>query len=184
MTANSSLLTRHQLPVATRPLPVASCPSPLVHHQLPVTTRPLPVTLPSSKSLSLEPSPPFLSPVPSFSEGSLRDTLRIPIPTYHETVASRTVTTTARDTDSITLQAVSRVYSDSTFRAVVSGIDPRLDSLTLFRTTPTVTHTITNHITTTRSTPRWGLGITAGATASPHGLTPGITIGLTYRLWP
>lgn len=113
----------------------------------------------------------------------MRDTLRIPIPTYHETVASRTVTTTVRDTDSITLQAVSRVYADSTFRAVVSGIDPRLDSLTLFRTIPTVTHTLTNHITT-RSTPRWGLGITAGATASPHGLTPGITIGLTYHLWP
>jgi len=114
----------------------------------------------------------------------LRDTLRIPIPTYHETVASRTITITVRDTDSIALQAVSRVYADSTFRAVVSGIDPRLDSLTLFRTIPTVTHTLTNHITTTRSTPRWGLGITAGATASSHGLTPGITIGLTYRLWP
>lgn len=114
----------------------------------------------------------------------LRDTLRIPIPVYHETTSSRAVTTTVRDTGSITLQAVSRVYADSTFRAVVSGIDPCLDSLTLFRTIPSVTHTITNNITPVRSTPRWGLGITAGATASPHGLTPGITIGLTYRLWP
>lgn len=130
----------------------------------------------------------------------LRDTLRISIPAYRATASPRTVTTTHGDSDSISLQAVQRVYSDSTFRAVVSGIDPRLDSLTIYPRLPIITMTDTRHIHTSegavRTTvapartliaakpSRWGLGITAGATATSHGLTPGITLGLTYRLWP
>lgn len=129
----------------------------------------------------------------------LRDTLRISIPAYRATASPRAVTATHGDSDSITLRAEQRVYADSTFRAVVSGIDPRLDSLTIYPRHPVITMTETRHIHTSEGAARtnaatartavaarsrWSLGITAGATATSHGLTPGITFGLTYRLWP
>lgn len=116
----------------------------------------------------------------------LCDTLRISIPAYTETSSPRSVTTAFGDTDSVSIPAVRRIYTDSTFRAVVSGIDPRLDSLTIFPQLPVITKTVTRHIHTVQPAlqSRWSLGITAGATATPHGLAPGITLGLSYRLWP
>lgn len=144
------------------------------------------------------------------------DTIIISHPQYIETTSPRTVTISRNsmarcdsitlhdiahcDTDSITLCTVRRIYSDSLFRAVVSGIDPRLDSLTLFRPIPTITRSITRQVppVANNATSRWGhstlrqslsasrfsLGITAGISATPHGLTPAMTLGLTYRLWP
>ena len=103
------------------------------------------------------------------------DTLLVRVPEYVERPAVRTVT--VRDT--VTLPAVTRVYEDTTFRAVVSGIDPRLDSLTLYPQVRTVTRTL--------STPprRWGLGITAGLAVTPRGLSPAMTVGVTYTIpWP
>lgn len=116
----------------------------------------------------------------------LRDTLRISIPAYSDAPSPRSVTTALGDTDSVSIPAVRRIYTDSTFRAVVSGIDPRLDSLTIFPQLPVITKTTTCHILTSHTTlqSRWSLGITAGATVTPHGLAPGITLGLSYRLWP
>lgn len=125
-----------------------------------------------------------------------RDTVYATIPTYSEAPAPRTVTLSRKaithcDSDSLTLRAVTRVYSDSLFRAVISGVDPRLDSLTLIRPIPTVTRSVTTSIHTNPLGPtsgghssRWSLGITAGATLTSHGLIPGLTLGLTYRLWP
>ncbi|MCM1051964.1 MAG: hypothetical protein NC349_08375 [Paenibacillus sp.] len=118
---------------------------------------------------------------------TVRDTLRlrIPIPTGRMD-SSRTVTiptqwvTAHRDSDSLTVQAETRVYSCSTFRAVVSGVRPSLDSLTLYRTSPVITHTIA----VPQPVSRWGIGVTAGMTATSRGLAPGVTVGVTYRLWP
>ncbi|MCM1163408.1 MAG: hypothetical protein NC339_04085 [Muribaculaceae bacterium] len=101
----------------------------------------------------------------------VRDTVRITIGTpVAECPATRTVT--VRDT--IILPAVQRVYADTLYRAVVSGIDPKLDSLTIY---PPLT-TITRH---TRPSP-WGLGLTAGISITPRGITPSLTLGLTYTI--
>lgn len=104
------------------------------------------------------------------------DTLRVRVPEYVEIPSVRTVT--VRDT--VTLPAVTRVYEDTTFRAVVSGIDPRLDSLTLYPQMRTVTRTLSSS-----SPRRWGLGITAGMAVTPRGVSPALTVGVTYTLpWP
>lgn len=121
------------------------------------------------------------------------DTIHATISSFAQRLTPRTVTlsrndVTACDSDSLRLRAVQRVYADSTFRAVISGADPRLDSLVILRSIPTVTHSITTRLPATVSGPRnstrWSLGITAGATLTPHGITPGLTLGLSYRLWP
>lgn len=120
------------------------------------------------------------------------DTLYIISPPFSERPSAHTLTlpsgpTVIRcDTDSVTLRATTRIYSDSTYRAVVSGVHPSLDSLTLYHPTCTVTRTVTHYApaTVSRAPSRWGLGITAGVTATPSGLSPGVTLGLSYRLWP
>lgn len=121
------------------------------------------------------------------------DTLYIISPPFSERPSARTLTLPSNptvmrcDTDSVTLRATTRIYSDSTYRAVISGVAPTLDTLTLYHPTCTVTRTITHYAPVHAVTPapsRWGLGITAGLTATPRGLSPGVTLGLTYRLWP
>lgn len=88
----------------------------------------------------------------------------------------------ARD-DTLTMRAETRVYADSNYRAVVSGIDPRLDSLVIYRPETTVTRLLTESRPTRHDARRWSLGVTAGVTATRHGLAPGVCIGLSYRLW-
>ena len=121
------------------------------------------------------------------------DTIYITSPTYTELRPSHAVTLPTHsvishcDSDSVTLLTTTRVYSDSNYRAVVSGVHPSLDSLTLYHPTCTVTRTVTCYTpsTTSARTPsRFSLGVTAGVTATASGLSPGVTLGLTYRLWP
>lgn len=106
----------------------------------------------------------------------LTDTLRVEIPVPVERRSVRTVT--IRDT--VTLPATVRVYEDSAFRAVVSGIDPRLDSLTLYPTLPVVRQTMTRTIVPAKR--RWGLGVTAGVALTPRGLSPAISAGVCYTI--
>ena len=69
------------------------------------------------------------------------------------------------------LQREEKIYTDSTsYRAVVSGYDVRLDTLSLLRRE-------VHHIQARR---HWGVGINAGITATPKGIYPGITLGVTY----
>lgn len=79
-----------------------------------------------------------------------------------------------------------KVYKDSIFTAVVSGIDPRLDEITVYPRTTTRTvindifHTTTRYI---KQKPRWSVGITAGYGFSKDGLSPAIVVGISYRIW-
>ena len=71
------------------------------------------------------------------------------------------------------------VYKDSTYRAVVSGVQPRLDSIEVYR--PTITNTITK----TAPIPdrkRWGLGINAGAGWNGREISPYIGVGVQYNI--
>lgn len=110
---------------------------------------------------------------------------------------SCTVARLTPDGDSVRLIPTVRVYADSNYRAVVSGINPSLDSLVIYppfrsvTTTRTLTSVDPHAIAfgsgkklpgDTRGS-RWGLGIAAGLTATSRGLAPGITLGLTYRLF-
>ena len=79
----------------------------------------------------------------------------------------------------LVLLRVQRHYSDSTFDAWVSGIDPRLDSIKTYQTNMVITKEIPV-IQVKKS--RWGLGIQAGYGASKDGLSPYIGVGVSYNV--
>jgi hypothetical protein len=71
------------------------------------------------------------------------------------------------------------VYKDSTYRAVVSGVQPRLDSIEVYQrnTVQTVTRTIR-----VPDRKRWGLGVQAGYGYDGKRLTPYVGIGVQYDI--
>lgn len=71
------------------------------------------------------------------------------------------------------------VYKDSTYRAVVSGVQPRLDSIEIYR--PTITNTITKTVPIP-DRKRWGLGINAGAGWNGREISPYIGVGVQYNI--
>lgn len=104
-----------------------------------------------------------------------RDTVRvrIPVPVKEPIPVEQIRYITVRDT--IRLPAERRVYEDTLYRAVVSGIDPRLDSLSIYPSRMVVTRT-------SATLRHWGLGVTAGISLTPRGPQPSIGIGLTYMI--
>lgn len=70
-----------------------------------------------------------------------------------------------------------KVYSDSTYKAYISGFDVSLDSIFVYRAAEVQT------ITSREKDKRWSLGLTAGYGASKDGLTPFVGVGLTYTLF-
>lgn len=76
-----------------------------------------------------------------------------------------------------------KVYQeDSLYRAVVSGWRPSLDTLTIFKTTTTVTVTKTERV----QPKRWSFGVTAGPSVlmTPSGRVHagvGVSAGVSYR---
>lgn len=83
----------------------------------------------------------------------------------------------------LVLLRVQRHYSDSTFDAWVSGIDPRLDSIKTYQTNMVITKEIP--VIQVKKT-RWGLGIHAGFGAGLTGThvyyTPYVGVGLSYNI--
>ena len=71
------------------------------------------------------------------------------------------------------------VYKDSTYRAVVSGVQPRLDSIEIYR--PTITNTITKTVVQKKKT-RWGLGLQAGYGYNGKDFKPYIGVGVQYNV--
>lgn len=71
------------------------------------------------------------------------------------------------------------VYKDSSYRAVVSGVNPRLDSIQVFQKTRTeyITKTIIK-----REPTRWGLGAHIGVGLVKDKVQPYIGIGVQYNL--
>ena len=73
------------------------------------------------------------------------------------------------------------MYKDTSYQAWISGVQPRLDSLKVFR--KTVVKTITNTITIKDTPKRWGIGIQAGyGINSNKQLAPYIGVGISYQL--
>lgn len=72
-----------------------------------------------------------------------------------------------------------KVYADSTYRAVVSGVFPSLDSIDVYSREVLITRDRTVYVQPSR----WSLGLQGGVGASKDGLSPYIGIGVSYRLW-
>lgn len=91
-------------------------------------------------------------------------------------------TTVIRDSADVQIPIERRIYQDSTYRAIVSGYRPSLDSLWIYNTIKEVT------ITTTVTAPqkKWSFGAALGPSVlvTPKGDVKGgigVTAGLTYR---
>lgn len=113
-----------------------------------------------------------------------RDTIRLRTPVYVRSEVKDFVLVPVRDTVRVTdtvytvVPRTERVYEDSTYRAVVSGYDPRLEVLDIYRRTATQVVTVTQTERASRlgfgiavgpsflvdvgGAPRFGVGVTAG----------------------
>lgn len=128
----------------------------------------------------------------------IRDTLTFhdtvfidrPVPVYVTQIRTDTVrlalvdsshTTLTRDSATVAVPITRKVYEDSTYRAVISGYKPNLDSLWVYNTIREITVT-----RTVKTPPRhWGFAVTAGPSllVTPGGSVKcgiGLTAGPTY----
>ena len=89
------------------------------------------------------------------------------------------VTNTDRDSVEVEIPITQVEYADSNYRAWVSGFEPRLDSIHLYRHKEIVTieKTVTKY-----KNKHWHLGPTIGYGYTPKGFEPFIGVSLTYSL--
>ena len=115
------------------------------------------------------------------------DTLRLQKPVY---LTSRIVDTVKvpvivreqhTDTVYVSLPREERVYQDSSYRAVISGYRPSLDTIDVYQRTVTV-----DRLQVVKARTHWGLGITAGYGAVINNqqiyTAPFIGIGVSYNI--
>lgn len=117
-------------------------------------------------------------PVPTNVTRTEFRTLRLPVMLF---APADTVWQTRVVVDSVEVNVAmeSRTYSDSTYRAQVSGpaiggLHPTLDWVETYSRTTT---------TTIKQKPsRWGLGVQVGYGASKDGLSPYVGVGVQYNI--
>ena len=117
----------------------------------------------------------------------VHDTLRyeVPVPEKEIVVKYIRVPVEVRDTLQRTdtlwveLPRLQREYADSTYRAWVSGYDPALDSIEVYRRTEYIHETQTILL----KPRKWSVGIQAGYGAGKDGLTPYLGVGVSYTLF-
>lgn len=71
------------------------------------------------------------------------------------------------------------VYKDTTYRAVVSGVQPRLDTISVYP--KTITNNITKYVEVKKKT-RWGLGVQAGYGYNGSKWSPYVGAGVQYNI--
>lgn len=113
----------------------------------------------------------------------LHDTITAykPVPFNVYVVDTMWVPVTVNKTDTVWAQLprTAKVYQDSTYRAVVSGFRPSLDTISVYQRTKVIT--VTNNVRI--PPPRWSWGVQAGVGVNAGGsVTPYLGIGIQYRL--
>jgi hypothetical protein len=113
----------------------------------------------------------------------LRDTITAykPVPFNVYVVDTMWVPVTVSKTDTVWAQLprTAKVYQDSTYRAVVSGFRPSLDTISVYQRTKVIT--VTNNVRI--PPPRWSWGVQAGVGVNAGGsVTPYLGIGIQYRM--
>lgn len=115
------------------------------------------------------------------------DTIKIdsPVPVYkyiREKVVIRD-TTLLTETDTVVkvieLPREHLVYKDTSYRAVVSGVQPRLDSIEVYQ--KNTTQTVTKYVQVPDKK-RWGLGVGVGAGFNGKEVTPYVGVGVQYNI--
>lgn len=125
--------------------------------------RPLPDPQVIHEDVTIEVRPQLIA------SGTLRETVTVHV---HDTIHDLNL-------DAV-LPREYRVYADTSYRAVVSGIDPRLDSLSIREVHETILQPY--EVTRWKEHSRWGLSVQGGYGIGSGGLTPYIGVGVSYRL--
>lgn len=115
------------------------------------------------------------------------DTIRIdtPVPVHHYIRQHDTAFIVLTDVKVDTIKQLvylpreAMVYKDSTYRAVVSGVQPRLDSIEVYQRTRTETITKTVKVPDRK---RWGLGVNVGAGWNGKQVQPFVGVGVQYNI--
>lgn len=117
---------------------------------------------------------PYLVPVPRDSMVLRYETVRLQV----SDTSRVTVTDTVRVADSVSvaIPITQKIYTDSLYRAYVSGYRPSLDSIFIYGTTRQVTTVVVKE-----KKHRWGFGIQAGYGYGGSGFAPYIGIGASYN---
>jgi len=116
------------------------------------------------------------------------DTIRIdrPVPRIVRIVDTMLIpvidTVYTRDSIFISIPREEKVYEDSTYRAVVSGFKPSLDSISIYRTTEIVTITKAAPIKRWHIGPEIGVGI-VGNKDKPLQLGYYVGVGIQYSIF-
>lgn len=115
------------------------------------------------------------------------DTVKVdtPVPVHHyikeRDTAFIVLTDVKKDTvkELVFLPREYMVYKDTSYRAVVSGVQPRLDSIEIYQrnTVQTITKTIK-----VPDKKRWGLGVNAGAGWNGKKVQPYVGVGVQYNI--
>ena len=99
----------------------------------------------------------------------------IPVPKYEYKDSLRLVTDTIYDT--IQIPIVQKIYSDSTYKAWVSGYNPSLDSIEIYNRTISISNTKIKLLNK-----RWGIGIQTGVGLKDGKMEPYIGVGISYNI--
>ena len=108
--------------------------------------------------------------IPKIAEEKQVGVLKVPVPVYgkqnvscKEVESQEVAVMPPTEIDTIELPRTQRTYKDSTYKAWVSGYDPRLDSIEVYR--KTIKETVTITIPTKKKRTFWqrfGIGVQAG----------------------
>lgn len=105
-------------------------------------------------------------PYPVPVEVRVVDSIPVPVPGPTDTVWMQ-------------LPREEKVYADSSYRAVVSGYLPSLDSIDVYNREVLVTRDRTVYVQPSR----WSVGVQGGVGVAKGGLSPYIGVGVQYRLF-
>ena len=118
---------------------------------------------------------PYYMPVPVDSYITRYEVVKLPA--VRDTITDSLIykDTLIHDSVNVIVPITQKKYEDSTYTAYVSGYNPRLDSISIYR--KTIYQTITEKPS------RWGVGITGGYGYGKGGFTPFVGVGIYYNLF-
>lgn len=82
-----------------------------------------------------------------------------------------------KDSVDVEIPITQKIYEGNDYRAYISGYDPKLDSLLIFRQSEYV------KIRSPTKPPRFSVGLQAGYGITPKGFQPYVGVGITVNLW-
>lgn len=98
---------------------------------------------------------------------------------FNEVDGIKAVTDSSGRFEALEITRTEKTYETPEYKAVVSGIDPRLDFIETYRTTETIYNT---EIYRQRKK-RFGVGIQAGYGIGKNGLQPYLGVGVQYNIF-